>query len=114
MKSPECLNFEIHKKKSQNHCTNTFNKRSFNNYSKIQILLGISCPLNRKCFLAAPRGDIILVMDHLNVKDAVTCHGQPSIGIRNDNGERFVDFCNANYLVIGGTAFQHKPCHKIS
>ena len=32
----------------------------------------------------------------------------------NDNGERFVDFCSINHLVICGTIFQHKPCHKVS
>ena len=68
----------------------------------------------------APHGDIIVVMGDLSVKvgaDRTTLEhvlGNQGIGIRNDNGERFVDFCNTNHLVIGGTVFQHKPCHKIS
>ena len=40
--------------------------------------------------------------------------GMHGIDARNDNGERFVDFCSTNHLVIGGTIFQHKPCHKVS
>ena len=29
--------------------------------------------------------------------------GKHGIGTRSDNGERFVDFCNANDMAIGGT-----------
>ena len=40
--------------------------------------------------------------------------GIHGIGARNDNGVRFIDFCSTNHLVIGGTIFQHKSCHKVS
>ena len=68
----------------------------------------------------ATRGDITVVIGDLNAKvgaDRTTLEhvlSNQGIGIRNYNGERFVDFCNTNHLVIGGTVFQHKPCHKIS
>ena len=67
-----------------------------------------------------PHGDIIVVMGELNVKvgaDRTTLElvlGNLGIGIRDDNGERFVDFFNTNHLIRGSTAFEHKPCHKIS
>ena len=54
----------------------------------------------------ASHGDIIVVMGDLNAKvgaDRTTLElvlGNQGIGIRNDNGERFVDFCNTNHLVI--------------
>lgn len=30
------------------------------------------------------------------------------------NGELLTDFCSANSLVIGGSMFPHKPCHKVT
>ena len=35
------------------------------------------------------------------------------IGEDNDNGERLIDFCAANDLVIGGTLVTHKNIHKL-
>ncbi len=32
----------------------------------------------------------------------------------NDNGDRFVNFCSDNDLVIDGTIFQHKTIHKLA
>lgn len=67
-----------------------------------------------------PRGDIICVLGDLNAKvgsdNASLKHvmGTHGLGTRNDNGERFVEFCNARRMVIGGTLFQHKDCHKVT
>jgi hypothetical protein len=66
------------------------------------------------------RGDIKMVMGDLNAKVGRENYmlekvmGRHGLGVRNDNGERFIDYCNTHQLVIGGTIFQHKPCHKIS
>ena len=67
-----------------------------------------------------PKGDINIVMGDLNakvgpdnegLKHVMGTHG---LGTRNNNGERFVDFCNSNDLVIGGTLFPHKQFHKLT
>ena len=38
--------------------------------------------------------------------------GKQGLGVMNDNGEIFADFCSLNDLVIGGTIFPHKDIHK--
>ena len=38
-------------------------------------------------------------------KEALKC-------VRNDNGERFVEFCATNSLVITTTSFPHKDIHR--
>lgn len=64
------------------------------------------------------KGDIRIVMGDLNAKVGTENEnrehimGKFGIGIRNDNGERFVEFCTEEDLVIGGTIFNHKAIHK--
>ena len=66
-----------------------------------------------------PRHDLKLLLGEFNAKitsDRYGCesvNGGKSLHITsNDNGIRFVDFCAANELSIGGTLFQHKDIHK--
>ena len=40
--------------------------------------------------------------------------GRHGLGERNENGQLFVDFCAGHDLVIGGTIFPHKDCHKVT
>jgi len=40
--------------------------------------------------------------------------GRHGLGERNENGQLFVDFCVSHDLVIGGTIFPHKDCHKVT
>lgn len=64
--------------------------------------------------------DIKIVMGDLNAK--IGCEneglekvmGKHGIGAQNDNGERFIDMCLNNRLVIGGSVFPHKLCHKVT
>ena len=68
----------------------------------------------------APRHDLLVVMGDLNAKvgddntDYERVMGKHGVGTRNDNGERLVEFCAMNDLVIGGTLFTHQDIHKLT
>ena len=66
-----------------------------------------------------PGRDVKIVMGDMNAKVDTDNTGKEELmgrhGVRaeiNDNGERWADFCQTNELVIGGTLFPHKDCHK--
>jgi len=40
--------------------------------------------------------------------------GRHGIGNMNENGELFSEICASSDLIIGGTVFPHKTCHKVS
>jgi len=40
--------------------------------------------------------------------------GRHGLGERNENGQLLVDFCTSHDLVIGGTIFPPKDCHKVT
>ena len=64
--------------------------------------------------------DIIIIMGDLNAKVGADNSGIDRVmgrhgsGIINENGERLVEFCTTNNLVIGGTLFPHREIHKIT
>ena len=65
-----------------------------------------------------PARDMKIVMGDLNAKigsdnkgKEITM-GKEALGIMNENGELFSDFCAFNDLVIGGSIFPHKNIHK--
>nr|KAG5687792.1 hypothetical protein BaRGS_017270 [Batillaria attramentaria] len=47
--------------------------------------------------------------DNTGYENTMGTHG---LGQKNENGERFADFCALNQLVIGGSIFPHKRIHK--
>lgn len=62
--------------------------------------------------------DILIVTGDFNAKIGSDNHGLAQImgkhgmGTRNNNGERFIEFCQTFQLVIGGSIFPHKDIHK--
>uniref|UniRef100_A0A8D8XXM4 Craniofacial development protein 2 n=1 Tax=Cacopsylla melanoneura TaxID=428564 RepID=A0A8D8XXM4_9HEMI len=71
-------------------------------------------------FRKIKKQDIIMLIGDLNAKVGADNHGlekvmgKHGLGVRNDNGERLIEFCRNYDLVIGGTLFPHKDCHKIT
>ena len=67
-----------------------------------------------------PSHDIAIVMGDMNAKigddntDVQDIMGKHSIGTINNNGERLLEICAENGLVIGGSLFPHKPIHKVA
>jgi endonuclease/exonuclease/phosphatase family metal-dependent hydrolase len=65
------------------------------------------------------RIDICIVMGDLNAKLGAENEGlehimgKHGIGEINENGQKIVDFCADNDLVIGGTIFPHERIHKV-
>ena len=62
------------------------------------------------------RGEAVIVLGDLNAKvgkvvvERVTeRHG---VGERDENGDRLVDLCSENGLVVGNTLFEHRDIHK--
>jgi hypothetical protein len=64
--------------------------------------------------------DAIIVMGDMNAKigpnneGLVYVMGRHGIGNMNENGELFSVLCASHELIVGGTAFPHKTCHKVS
>jgi hypothetical protein len=64
--------------------------------------------------------DIIILGGDLNAKVGQENEGlehimgRHGLGETNENGQHLVDFCTRHDLVIGGTIFPHKDCHKVT
>ena len=64
--------------------------------------------------------DITILMGDMNAKIGSEnggyehVMGRQGVGERNNNGDRFVELCGHHNLVIGGSLFKHKLCHKVT
>ena len=69
---------------------------------------------------AVQKKDVIIVMGDMNAKIGSNNEGlehvmgRHVIGNMNENGELFSDLCASCDLIIGGTVFPDKTCHKLS
>ena len=67
-----------------------------------------------------PQHDVIIVMGDMNAKvgddnlGVERTMGRHGCGTINNNGERLVDFCADNSMVIGGTLFPRRTTHKLT
>lgn len=67
-----------------------------------------------------PKHDVTLVMGDFNAKVGKDNAGYEKImgnespGKQSENGMIFIEFCDANDLVIGGSVFPHKEAHKLT
>jgi hypothetical protein len=53
-----------------------------------------------------PRWDVITNVEHVM--------GKKGTGDCNENGELLIETCGNQGLMIGGTLFPHKECHKVT
>ena len=66
----------------------------------------------------AHRRDITLLMGDMNAKVGEEntgrefTMGREGLGVMNENGKLFADFCGQNDFIIGGTFFKHCNIHK--
>ena len=73
-----------------------------------------------KVFDKIKKRDIVILMGDFNAKVGNSNEGleqvmgKHGLGEMNVNGELFTDFCVSRDLVIGGTIFKHKDCHKVT
>ena len=66
-----------------------------------------------------PSRDVHIITGDMNAKVGMDNTGREEVKGKHraraemsENGERWVDFCQANELVIGGWLFPHKECHE--
>ncbi|XP_063416092.1 uncharacterized protein LOC134697738 [Mytilus trossulus] len=65
-----------------------------------------------------PKHDVLTIIGDFNAKVGSTnigseeVMGKHGLGEINNNGERLLEMCTMNNLVIGGTIFEHKNIHK--
>ena len=67
---------------------------------------------------SVPASDLLVIMGDLNARVGSDCSSQNSvmgphgIGKCNENGERLLDFCASNHMIVSNTWFQHKLLHQ--
>ena len=87
--------------------TNTSEEKDNSFYAQLQSVLD-----------KLPNRDMLILLGDMNAKvgadntDREREMGKHGLEKMNENGEMLADFCSTNSLVIGGTIFSHRKCHK--
>ncbi|EYC44370.1 hypothetical protein Y032_0463g1909 [Ancylostoma ceylanicum] len=68
---------------------------------------------------AVPSEDTVIIAGDLNghvgvTNDGYRCHGGFGYGVRNDDGERILDYAESHNLIIANTKFRKRPSHLVS
>ena len=69
---------------------------------------------------SVPSSDLLVILRDFNAcvgSDHSTWNsviGPNGTGECNENGERLLDFCASNQLIVSNTWFQHKPLHQVT
>ena len=88
--------------------TNTSEEEDKNSfYAQLQSVLDKL--LNRDMLILIGDMDAKIGADNTDRKREMGRHGLEEM---NENAEMLADFCSTNSLVIGGTIFSHRKCHK--
>ena len=76
--------------------------------------------LLQECVDEVPKHDMLIVMGDFNARvgndvgawhDVIGRFGPQEL---NENGERLLEFCSLNGLVVTNTVFQHRSCHQLT
>ena len=94
--------------------SSAFSKSSLN-IGKFTVHVLLKPGLENWALLCSSKKDVLFIIGDWNAKvgsqETPGVTGKFGLGIRNEAGQRLIEFCQENALVIANTLFQHKTLH---